>query len=76
MIANFKGENFNEISPIEDPFNKQSLEAVFFHVFKSTFSPHEIICVSTVKFQNGQTTGEQKFKEKDFETLLKKQFHL
>jgi hypothetical protein len=71
MIENFKGENFNEISPIKDPFKKNCLESVFFYVRKSILS-EKINFTSTVKFKNGNTTGEQNFDEKDFETLLKK----
>jgi hypothetical protein len=71
MIGEYNGENFNKISPIKNPFEKNCIESVFFHIHKNIFPPHEINFTSSVKFKNGNTNGEQKFKEKDFETLLK-----
>ena len=61
----------NYLTEIKDPFQKDCIDTVFFHISRNIFTKEPEFC-STVKFQNGNTYGEQKFKEESFEVLLKK----
>lgn len=58
-----------DVSPFKDPFNKESLTNVFIHIRKSSYSG-KVEFSATVRFENGNTIGEQNFEAEDFPGLL------
>lgn len=58
-----------DASPFKNPFNKESLTNVFIHIRKSGYSG-EVGFSATVRFENGNTKGEQKLEAEDFPGLL------
>lgn len=59
------------IADLKDPFTQECIESVWFWCNKNTFR-NSIEYRATVKFKNGNTTGEQKFDAESFEMLVRK----
>jgi len=52
---------------LKDPFSKDCVDAVHIHIY-----PERSICVANIEFRNANTSGSQRFEEKEFEILVYK----
>lgn len=57
-------------SALNDPFNKSSLESIM--IYSRRTYRGQIIFVGSVDFQNGNTSGTQKFESSQFVQLVQK----
>ena len=57
-------------SQLKDPFNKERIQSIHMHYYNRSWSDPGWI--ATIEFINGNTRGEQKFEDKDFQSLLGK----
>lgn len=62
----------NGLSELRDPFKKDCVENIHFHISKALFYPHEIQFNATVAFVSGPTSGRQAFTAEDFPSLVRK----
>ena len=72
MISNIFGKQEYTPSELKDPFNKKSLDGIRMYVHRHTIYKDKIQIYAYVKFENGNTTGEQKVEAESFEELIKK----
>ena len=65
------GNGKNYLSPVNDPFNKDSLESVWISIRRRTFEEGYNIS-GKVEFKNGDTKAEQQFKGETFDDCVLK----
>lgn len=67
-LNNLKSDS---ISPVQDPFNKDSLERVMIVIQRESGIHRNMYCYANVSFTNGKTSGEQKIgNHKEFKILM------
>ncbi len=64
------GKEKSGISIIKDPFNKTSIVQVWFNYSPRLFGNGEWDCSATVRFKNGNTEAEQKFRADTFDDCV------
>lgn len=72
ILSKLVTEKQESLSIFSDPFKKDNVDSVFFHIYKDLFDRSKIVHSATVEFKSGNTKGKQIITADGLQPLIKK----